>query len=78
MYTMWTHLNARKIIVAYYLQVKPLGYQEYSILTLLSREGKMFTNLTKPEGRRKGKGQVREKGLKRRGRWVERKSGRER
>lgn len=56
---MWTHLNGTKIIVAYYLQVKLLGYQGYSILTLLSREeGKIFTNLTEPEksqSRRKGK-----------------------
>lgn len=57
---MWARLNGRKIIVAYYLQVKLLGYQGYSILTLLStEEGKMFTNSTEPgksQSRRKGKG----------------------
>lgn len=57
---MWTHLNGRKITVAYYLQVKLLGYQGYSTLKLLSREeGKMFTNLTdseKTQSRRKLKG----------------------
>lgn len=66
---MWTHLNGTNSIVAYYLQVKLLGYQGYSILTLLSREeGKIFTNLTEPEksqSRRKGK-QTGE------GEWVER------
>lgn len=63
MYTMWTYLNGKKITVAYYLQVKLLSYQGYSILTMLSREeGKMFTNLTKSESRRKGKGTSEEKG----------------
>lgn len=77
MYTMWTHLNGRKIIAAYYLQVKLWGYQGYSILTLLSREkGKMFTNLTEPEksqGRKTVRWQMRGRGLEVRERPVERK-----
>lgn len=74
---MWTHLNGRKIIAAYYLQVKLWGYQGYSILTLLSREkGKMFTNLTEPEksqGRKKVRWQMRGRGLEGRESPVERK-----
>lgn len=77
MYTMWTHLNGRKIVAAYYLQVKLWGYQGYSILTLLSREkGKMFTNLTEPEkseGRKKVRWQMTGRGLEGRERPVERK-----
>lgn len=77
MYTMWTHLNGRKIIAAYYLQVKLWGYQGYSILTLLFREkGKMFTNLTEPEksqGRKNVRWQMRGRGLEGRERPVERK-----
>lgn len=82
MYTMWTHLNGRKITVAHYLQVKLLGYQGYSILTLFSREeGKMFTNLTEPEKSqswRKGKANVKGKQLKGWRKWVAGKSERER
>lgn len=77
---MWTHLNGRKIIVAYYLQVKLLGYQGYSILTLLStEEGKMFTNSTEPgnsQSRRKGKGTGGGEGVVK-GRGVGRKRARE-
>lgn len=67
---MWTHLNGRKII-AYYLQVKLLGYQGYSTVTLLStEEGKMFTNSTEPrksQSRRKGKGTGEGEGVEREG-----------
>lgn len=57
MWTIWTHLNGRKIMVEYYLQGKLLGYQRHSILTLLSmEEGKMFSNLTDAEKSQRGKG----------------------
>lgn len=58
MYTMWTHLNGRKITVALLLISKTFRLPGIfnSDLLLCREEGKMFTNLTEPEKSQSTKG----------------------